>query len=217
MCIRDSYISIYKTMMGGGIEQNVAAYNSLLFNANTVGAGSVKVTLIKKSITNWNDQYSYTANIGDSKDFAIALNSFKSSKFNAAINANDITAVNFSFVTGRNAVTNMTVNLGKVRFSTATANTPASETLNVLAVYPNPTMGRFTTTFSSDVAQPLVLKVTEVATGKSVKTMFINATKGANKAAVTLDNITSSNGLYIVTLEGDNVKYNPAKLMVNRN
>ena len=209
------YVSIYKTMMGGGIEQNVAAYNSLLFNANTMGAGSVKITLIKKSITNWNDQYSYTANIGDSKDFAIALNSFKSSKFNTAINASDITAVNFSFITPRNTTTNMSVNFSKVRFSTTTVNAPASETLNVMGIYPNPTMGRFTTTFTSDVAQALVLKVTDIATGKVVKTQFINATKGANKQTIELNN-NLTNGNYVVTLEGDEIKYTPAKLIFSK-
>ncbi len=209
------YVSIYKTMMGGGIEQNVAAYNSLLFNANTIGAGSVKITLIKKSITNWNDQYSYTANIADSKDFAIALNSFKSSKFNTAINANDITAINFSFITSRNAATNMTVNLSKVRFSTAIVATPASETLNVMSIYPNPTMGRFTTTFKSDAVQPLVLKVIDVVTGRVVKTQFINATKSENKINVAIDNSQAiTNGLYIVTLEGDDIKYIPVKLII---
>jgi hypothetical protein len=197
------YVSIYKTMMGGGIEQNVVAYNSLLFSANTVGASSVKITLIKKSITNWNDQYSYTATVNDSKDFAIALNSFKSSKFNTAINANDITAVNFSFITARNTATNMTVNLSKVRFSTATANTASSETLNVVSVYPNPTMGRFTTTFTSNSAQPLVLKVTDVATSRVVKTQFIGATKEENIHQLNVENVVV-NGMYIITISGDN-------------
>jgi hypothetical protein len=62
----------------------------------------------------------------------------------------------------------------------------------------------------------MVLKVIETATGKTVKTQFVNASKGANQTAVQLDNITSTNGLYIVTLEGDNTKYNAAKLIVNR-
>ncbi|MFY7964836.1 MAG: hypothetical protein ACOVO1_08050, partial [Chitinophagaceae bacterium] len=60
-----------------------------------------------------------------------------------------------------------------------------------------------------------VLKVIEVSTGRVVKTQFIDATKGANQAAVELSNTTSINGLFIVTLEGDNTKYNAVKLMVN--
>ena len=78
------------------------------------------------------------------------------------------------------------------------------------------TGGKFTTSFTSETAQPLVLKVIEASTGKLVKTMFINATKGNNATAVELINTTPASGLYIVTLEGDNVKYNAAKLMVNK-
>ena len=75
--------------------------------------------------------------------------------------------------------------------------------------------GKFTTNFTSELAQPMVLKVIETSTGKIVKTQFINAAKGANQVAVSLNNEQAS-GLYIVSLEADGVKYNAAKLMVNK-
>jgi hypothetical protein len=208
------YITVYKTMMGGGLEQNVAAFKSIIFNANTIGAGKVKVTLVKKSITNWNDQYTYTMNLDGDKEYGINLSQFTSTKFNSAMNANDITAVNFSFMNSRGVSSTMNINLSKARFTTTTIATDV--TANAINVYPNPTTGKFNVGFTSELAQPLVLKVVETATGKTVKTQFINAAKGANQTAVVLDNITSSNGLYIVTLEGDNVKYNAAKLIVNK-
>lgn len=68
---------------------------------------------------------------------------------------------------------------------------------------------------ASEANQSLVLKATSVATGEIIKTQFINATKGSNQVAVTLDNYTDK-GIYIITLEGDGIKYNPAKLMVNK-
>jgi hypothetical protein len=89
--------------------------------------------------------------------------------------------------------------------------------LTTLGVYPNPTIGnRFNVNFSSNTAQPLVLKVIEISTGRIVKTQFINAAKGANQVAVALDYAASTSGLYAVTLEGDGVKYNASKLMMNR-
>ncbi|MCX6210003.1 MAG: PKD domain-containing protein, partial [Bacteroidetes bacterium] len=208
------YITIYKTMMGGGLEQNVANYKSIMFNANAIGAGKVQVTLVKKSITNWKEQYTYTLDLDGAKEYGINLNQFKSSKFNDVINANDIVAVNFSFSNSRGVSTTMNINLSKARFTSTTIATDV--TANAINVYPNPSTGKFNVGFTSETAQPLVLKVVETATGKIVKTQFINATKGANQTAVQLDNITSTNGLYIVTLEGDNTKYNAAKLMVNK-
>ena len=205
------YITVYKTMMGGGLEQNVSSYKSLLFNANASGAGSVTVTLVKKSITDWKNQYTYTVSLDGNKEYGINLNQFTSTKFNSAINANDIVAVNFSFNNSRGVPTNMSINLSKARFAATSVATNIS--VNAIGVYPNPTMGKFTASFTSTAAQPLVLKVVEIATGKTVKTQFINAAKGNNQVAV--DNNLAS-GLYIVTLEGDSDKYNAAKLMVNK-
>ena len=209
--VSKDYITIYKTMMGGGLEQNVADFKSLLFNANAIGSGSVKVTLVKKSITNWNDQYSYTMSLDGDKEYGINLSQFSSTKYANAINANDIVAVNFSFNNSRNVPTNVSINLSKARFSTAAIASDIS--VNTIGIYPNPTTGKFSTSFNSTTAQSLVLKVTEAATGRIVKTQFINATKGANTIAVE-NNL--ANGLYIITLEGDGVKFNPSKLMVGK-
>jgi hypothetical protein len=148
------------------------------------------------------------------KEYGINFNQFKSSKFNNVINANDIVAVNFSFSNSRGVSTTMNINLSKARFTSTTIATDV--TANAINVYPNPSTGKFNVGFTSETAQPLVLKVVETATGKIVKTQFINAAKGANQVAVTMDNSISASGSYIVTLEGDNIKYNAAKLIVNR-
>jgi hypothetical protein len=200
--------------MGGGLEQNVSSFKSLLFTANAIGAGSVKVTLVKKSITNWDNQYTYTIALDGDKEYGINLNQFTSKSNASAINANDIVAVNFSFINSRGVASSMNINLSKARFSSSSI--AADVSVNTMGIYPNPSTGKFTTNFTSEIAQPLVLKVIEASTGKTIKTQFINAVKGANQTAVELSNTTSTNGLFIVTLEGDNVKFNAAKLIVNK-
>ncbi len=209
------YISIYKTMLGGGLEQNVSDYKSIIFNANAIGASSVKVTLIKKSITTYSEQYTYTQSLDGDKEYAINLNQFKSTKGNTAFDASDITAVSFSFNNSRGVATTMTADLSKVRFSKAVAATVTDNNLSAISIYPNPATTRFTANFNSDKAQSLVLKVTELATGRVIKTQFVNATKGLNKQSIELSNSTAS-GNYIVTLEGDDVKYNATKVMVGK-
>ena len=184
-------------------------------SANTTGSGSVTVTLVKKSIADWKNQYTYTMPLDGAKEYVINLNQFTSKATANAINANDITAVNFSFNNTRNIPTNVSINLSKARFTSAVVSA-TDNSLTVVDVYPNPTTGdKFTTNLTSELAQPMVLKVIETATGKIVKTQFINAAKGANQVAVSL-NYAQANGLYIVSLEADGVKYNAAKLMVNK-
>ena len=212
--ISKDYITIYKTMLGGGLEQNVNTFKSLAFNANTVGSNKVKVTLVKKSITNWSEQYCYTMELDGNKEYGIDLNKFKSIKFIDAINPYDIVAVNFSFLNSRNVATTMSIDLSKARFTNSAIATAIE--VKTVAVYPNPSNGKFTASFTSEIASSLVLKVIETATGRIVKTQFINAAKGANQVAVALDNTTSTSGLYIVSLEGDGISFNAAKLIINK-
>ena len=206
------YFSVYKTIGTGCNALNISKYKSIKYTANAIGAGSVTITLVSSNITDWKNQFSYTMNLEGNQEYAISLAKFKSNKYNTLVNANEITAVNFSFNNSRAVPTSMTASLSKTRFSKLDVIS-TSLAATSLGIYPNPTMGKFTVAFTSEMLQPLVLKVTEAATGKIVTTQFINATKGAN--TIVVDN-SLADGLYIVTLDGDDVKYNAAKLMVNR-
>ncbi len=206
------YFSVYKTIGTRCNALDISRYKSIRFNANAVGAGSVTVTLLSANISEWKNQYNYTLSLDGNKEYAISLAQFKSIKYNTIVNTNYITAVNFSFNNDRGITTNMRVDLNNARFSTLDVmnNTLSATTLGI---YPNPTTSKFTVAFTSNAAQPLQLKIIEAATGRTVKTQFVNASKGNNSIAI---NSTINNGLYIVTLEGDDVKYNPTKLMVNK-
>jgi len=174
------YFSVYKTIGTKCNALDISEYKSIKFSANAVGAGSVTVTLISSNITDWKEQYSYTMNLEGNQDYAISLAQFKSTKYAALVNANAITAVNFSFNSSRSSLSTMTASLNKARFSKVDAINN-SLTATALGIYPNPTTGKFTVAFTSEATQPLVLKVIESATGKTVKTQFINAVKGVNK------------------------------------
>ena len=212
-----NYISIYKTMMGGGLEQDVTAYQDLKFNVNAVGTTNLKVTLVKKGISNWDDQYSYTMSVdGLDKEYKVSMSQFKSTKYSATIKADDIIAVNFSFInpTGNAAV--MSVNMSKVRFINNTI--PTEVVVEQIGIYPNPSSGRFTAKFNSNNAQALIMKVYEASTGKLIKQQIVVAYSGDNQVAVNLleTQTTITDGVYIVTLEGDEQRYQPTKLIISK-
>lgn len=206
----NNYITVYKTMIGGGLEEDIRDFKTLLFSSNTIGATSATITLVKKSIANWNDQYSYTIPLNGSSDYAIDFSQFKSSKYLGGINANDITAVSFGFNNNKGGVVNMSIDLSEVRFIKSTV-TPIALFDNSLSVYPNPNSGKFVARFNSIDNQQLVLKVTEMATGRVVKTLFISSIKGVNNVNVELNNNLLF-GNYSLSIEGENVKYNSIKL-----
>jgi hypothetical protein len=148
------------------------------------------------------------------KEYGINFNQFKSSKFNNVINANDITSINFSFITNRGLMSNMNISLKNVKF---TSNTNiVSNSLAVFRVFPNPLeTNNFNINFNSDATTPLQLKVIEVATGRVVKQQIITPNKGINQQQVVLD-AKCINGTYVVTLEGDDVKYNPSRIVLRK-
>ena len=213
-----NYISIYKTMMGGGLEQDVTAYQDLKFNVNAVGTTNLRVTLVKKGITNWDDQYSYTMSVdGLDKEYKVSLTQFKSSKYATSIKADDITAVNFSFINPTGTAAVLSANMSKVRFVNNTI--PTEVVVEQIGIYPNPSTGRFTTKFTSNSSQALILKVYEAATGRLIKQQIIVAYSGDNQVNINLTETQSTiaDGLYIVTLQGDEQRYQPAKLIITKN
>ena len=211
------YITIYKTMMGGGLEEDITAYKNIIFDAKVDGAGRINVTLVKKGIANWEEQYHYTLPIDASdREYSIDFAQLKSSKYNDVIKANDITAVSFSFINASGISLPISVNLRNVRFTKV--NISNEILVQPVNVYPNPSIGKFSTTFTSETGRSLLLKVYESATGKLIKTQLVNATKGENQVSVNLlENQYLTSGVYVITLEGDGMKYKPANLIITKN
>ncbi len=210
------YITIYKTMMGGGLEENVTAFKNITFKAKVSGAGRVNVTLVKKSISKWEDQYHFTLPIdGNDKEYSVNFSQLKSSKYNTPIDANDITAVSFSFINSSGVATPITVDMSKVRFT----NIDFSGEIKVypIVLFPNPSSGKFLTRFTSEVSTTAQLKVYEASTGKLIKTQLINTIKGENQVTVNLiEEQYLTSGVYIIAIEGDELRYKPTKLVLTK-
>ncbi len=209
-----SYVSAYKLVKGGGIERNFSQYKAIKFNATSITGAAIKITLIKKGITNWDNQYTYTlpANASDN-EYAISLSQFKSKQSNSTINANDIVAVSFSWVNSKNIVNNIGGSLANIRFTTQDANNVQAVTTNEIGIYPNPNNGKFKVVFNADADKPVALKLTDVSTGRIVYTQFVNAKKGVNTIEVSVTNFFTSNN-YILTIEADDAKYNSKKVFM---
>jgi hypothetical protein len=210
------YISIYKTTNGGGIEQDLSQYKSIKFNAATTGVGNIKITIIKKGIQNWNSQYSYTSNINEKGEYWISLSDFKDAQGNKGIKADDVLGVNLALQNTRGGTINVTATVSNLRFATVDVAAQNALQSKTVSVYPNPVQTQnFTASFTSEVEQSVVLRVVEIATGKTVKLQFVQAKQGKNQVQVQLDKATN-NGLYSVQVQGDNGNYEAQKLMINR-
>lgn len=107
----------------------------------------------------------------------------------------------------------MTVNLSKVRFSNTAMASNTDETTVKLS--PNPSNGKFSTTFNSTATEDVVINVVELATGRIIGTQSHKATKGNNVVNINLNTKAQvAAGMYIINIKGDSQSFKPAKLMV---
>jgi len=211
-----NYISIYKTINGGGLQEDLTNYNTLKFNASLQGVSSMVITFVKKSITNWNNQYNIEVQPNTTGEYSIDLNSLKAAGL-SGVNLNDVVAINFALINrSSGGYANIVATLSNLRFTNKAVNSNVIELDQTIAVKPNPNSGLFTASFNSNTDMPLQLSVTELSTGRKVSQQIVSAKKGNNKFVVSLDK-NLINGIYVVTLDGDNIKYNPAKLIISKN
>jgi hypothetical protein len=208
-----NYVNVYKSIGTKCDALNISNYNSFKFTGNAVGSKSVTITLVSKNIANWADQYSYTQSLDGDREYAINLSSFASKKYTTSVNHNELTQVVFSFNSSRGTATQLTAGISNARFTTASA--VVNENSLSVGLYPNPTTGKVTLNYTASSTQQLQLKVIEVATGRVVYAKLLTPVKGNNTQPLMLQS-NVANGVYIVTLDGDAVKYNATKLVISK-
>jgi hypothetical protein len=209
------YVSVYKTINGGGIEKDLLAYKTLEFDATITGVNSIKVTIVKKGVVSWNNQYSYTIKPNATGNYALSLADFANANGNKGLIVNDVLAVNFALQTASSINNNISATINKARF-TKVSTSNAAPVAKALSIYPNPTNNQFNAKFVSEVEESLILRVIDAGSGKTIKTVFVNAKKGVNTVLVNLGNVVVSSNLLTVTLDGDNGGYPAQKIMLQR-
>jgi len=208
------YVSVYKLMKAASLPRDISQYGALKFTANAAGASALNIIFVKNSITDWNKQYSITipAKQG-TQDYLINFTDLVSAGM-STIDASDVTAITISFiVNSSNTVLNATISNAKL-IKTNTVITPAVDTK--MSIYPNPVINNtFSCSYNALKAETLTLKVIETGTGRVLYTQTVNSVVGNNTAIISIgkDKILSTNN-YIVTLQGDNTKYDAQKIVI---
>ena len=208
------FVSVYKLMKAAALPRDISQYNTLKFTANATGAGSLKITFVKNTITDWNSQYSVTIPTKQgTQDYSINYTDLLSNGLNG-MDASDVTAITISFIVNNsNTALNACISNAKLVRSTIVI-TPSVDTK--MSIYPNPVVNNtFSCSFNSLRAEALTLKVIETGTGRILYSQIVNSNVGNNTALITLPKesfLTANN--YIVTLQGDYSKYDVQKVVI---
>ncbi|AUC82556.1 T9SS type A sorting domain-containing protein [Lacinutrix sp. Bg11-31] len=206
-----TYFAAYRALTPRFKAVDLTDYNN--FKLKAKGTGNLEITLVKQSITNWDEQYKTTIALTDTnQEFAISFLDFTSS-LGTTLNANDIVTIVFTMVSEDGTSATKEMQLQDVRFSNG--NTLSLDNIeivtNALAVFPNPMLDNANIHFTLNQSETVQLEIYNQL-GVIVYQTTIKAQPGKNQIAISKQNL--STGLYICKLSSTQTHYNPLKLLV---
>ena len=190
---------------------DLSQFDALEFNAN--GTGELEITIIKKSINEWENQFKTSISLNDTDNhFVIPLEYFTSKTVNN-IDLNDAVSIVFTMSSNGTDVQTKKMTLKDILFSQRafSVNDNIIEE-NESIIYPNPMTNKSEISFYSEVNANTNIEVYSL-TGALVRKIKIDTQIGNNKVEIFKDGLKS--GLYILKVSNDYRKYNTKKLIVN--
>ncbi|GMQ30594.1 T9SS type A sorting domain-containing protein [Algoriphagus confluentis] len=189
------YATVYKTVKGGGATADLSSFNYLNFEA--YGTGSLTIRLIKKSVQNFEDHYSYTIALSpNSRTYSLPLSSFQSPKMNTPVQLNDLVILSFTV----ESKDELQVQLKSINFARE------KELVNTnplqLQACPNPVSSQTTLVFESAVGGPMDLGLFSIDSGRLIQNQTIETKAGSNSTLLTLSPDVKK-GIYILRLSSN--------------
>ena len=215
--VSSDYISVYRLLKAAGVPKDITDYKVIKFTASAIGSGSMRITLVKNSIADWNNQYYIDVPVQNgTNDYVVSLKDFAVAGVHA-LNANDITTINFAFQVNTGVKTNIVLSLNNVRFSKSDLVVPTNLSSKDITIIPNPSTGKFDCKLMSDKAGTYTMKIINLTTGLIVFTMPVQLVEGDNKVTVNMTEQSKEHGVYLLKLESlTDGHYNPTKLVIIR-
>lgn len=189
------YITVYRMVKGGGIAADLSKFNTLRFTGS--GSGTMRIRLIKKSISNYAQQYEYNLILTEKeKEYMIPLSDFTSSGTTNPLKLNDLTILSFTYE-GNNLPIVIHSTIQNVKFTTEVKN--VLSTNETIKLFPNPVSSETNIQFTSIVNEPISLQIINIGNGKPLLQRTIQATLGVNNYRLSMPQQTIP-GLYIIRL-----------------
>jgi hypothetical protein len=208
-----AYFTMLKLMRGGGLPKDISAYHSMKFNAN--GNGTLKITLVKQSVKNWDDQYFLKIPLTNTpKDYLIDLGEFTSLVNKNRIKPDDINSIVFTITNSAGITSSITQSINNLAFSKESASYIRSLTSKEIKLFPNPSTGKFNCVFQSDKDVPLQLTITEASKGIVLYRKSVTAVKGSNTVSVDLGNSLQTLSVCILNLGAEDGSYQPNRILI---
>ncbi|MFC5624363.1 T9SS type A sorting domain-containing protein [Algoriphagus winogradskyi] len=199
------YATVYKTIKGGAVPEDLSEFNFLNFKAS--GQGEMTIRFVKKSVENFDAHYYYTFDLSkEIKSYSIPLSNFRSNEFSENVKLDDLVILSF---TSQNQGL-IAMNLSEIRFSNRNENQKNS-VLSIKA-YPNPFQEKTNIQFESKFGGQMQLGVYNLD-GNLVASDLIETKAGQNQRILELNRVTKK-GIYILKISS-NLELLTSKLIIN--
>lgn len=206
------YFSAYKFIASGNAKADLTKYHSVKFYAK--GTGTATITLVKKGIVNWNNQYRTTISLDSAgRDYALSFADFTAANTKEPFTAEDVTTVVYT-CTFNSVPTDFDFHVRKLAFSAEEVMSYNLLHSKSVTLSPNPNSGNFSYDFYSDVNQQLDMIIMDM-TGKTITKQQVAATIGRNSVQVSLPSNISS-GVYMVSMGNQQTQYAKIKVSVSK-
>ncbi|MEY8850068.1 T9SS type A sorting domain-containing protein [Psychroserpens sp. XS_ASV72] len=206
----NTYVAAYRALTPRFKPVDLTAFNSLKFEAE--GNGTVEVTLVKESISNWDNQYKTTISLNEtSQTFSLPMSQFESAS-GTGLQANDVVTIVFTMASETGTTESKELTINDLRFSNedTLSETSFADSSNTVKAVPNPMTAQTNIQFYSPNKETIQLFVYDQL-GKIVYQSSYEAVVGQNKIPFSKHQMSS--GLYIVKLQSNTVVYNPLRLI----
>ncbi len=190
----DSYLSIFKQLVPGGLPVDLSAYNTLSFDCESKGV--YEVTLLTSDNTDAANNLTHTIEAAAGEEINIPFALF-SNTAGDRLDASDVTTIYISFKAGNNEDEEFEMEIENVRFKND-GDSNLSLNPGQLDTYPNPSTGAFSITHLFSEKSDALITIYN-ANGSIVKQFTETAYKGFQTFGVSVDN--QEQGVYLISLQ----------------
>ena len=206
------YVAAYRSFTPRFNEVNLSAFDALELDAS--GTGDVEITITKKGITAWENQFRTTITLNETEQhYTIPFAHFES-ELGTDIDLNDAVTIEFTMASDGVTVLEKEMIIKNIEFNQLEVLNINEEVIaeNDILVVPNPIDTHAIISFYSELNTTTTLEVYSI-TGALVKSTKANVVTGNNNIVFNRDGLKS--GMYFVKIRNDFRKYKTMKLIVN--
>lgn len=193
-----NYISLFRIFRSNSKPVDASKYNYLTFKGKM--EGEVTMTLVKTSISNWDEQFRMTLNLGNEMDeFALPLDMLKSTA-NHPKDWSDVNSIVFS-VNGKNGTsTAFEIQIEDLAFVSRKVTTLEQNANSQVLTYPSPCKEVVNIDFMSNTTEEGAIHIFD-AEGRVVVQENIRLKQGMNQHTIDVKELKS--GVYVMTLRSE--------------